>query len=77
MQLVIDEEGTVKTLYTEAIDLDAIGTATIARASHVEPIPDGRWTADMGPVGGPILGPFPKRSHALAAEVEWLEANVL
>jgi hypothetical protein len=31
----------------------------------------------MGPVAGPILGPFPKRSEVLAAEVAWLEANVL
>ena len=77
MQLTIDQEGTIKTLYTEAIDLDVIGAATIARASHVEPLPDGRWIADMAPVGGPILGPFPKRSDALAAEVAWLEANIL
>jgi hypothetical protein len=48
-----------------------------ARASHVEPIPDGRWIAGMGPVAGPALGPFLKRLHALAPEVAWLGANVL
>ena len=76
MQLVIDTEGTVRALYTEAIDLGEIGKPAIVRASHVEPAPGG-WTADMSPVGGPILGSYPKRSQALAAEVEWLEANVL
>ena len=76
MQLVIDTKGTVRALYTEAIDLGEIGKPAIVRASHVEPAPGG-WTADMSPVGGPILGPYPKRSHALAAEVAWLEANAL
>jgi hypothetical protein len=76
MQLVIDHDGTVRTLYTEAIDLEAIGPADISRASHVEPA-EGGWTADMLPVGGPVLGPFAKRSEALAAEVRWLEEKVL
>jgi hypothetical protein len=52
-----------------------MGTVTIARASHVEPNEDGQWFAQM--VGGPVLGPFAKRSAALAAEVAWLESNVL
>jgi len=30
------------------------------------------WTADMAPVGGPLLGPFKLRADALAAEREWL-----
>jgi hypothetical protein len=81
VQLVIDTDGTVRTLYTEAIDLQALGPADIRRASHVEPFrwEDGCvvWTADMSPVGGPVLGPFAKRSEALAAEVCWLEENVL
>ena len=49
----------------------------IARASHVEPDPDGRWQADLRPVGGPVLGPFDRRSEALAAELAWLEAHWL
>lgn len=50
------------------------GKASITRASHVEPAADGSgWTANMSPVGGPVLGPFPLREIALAAEVEYLE----
>jgi hypothetical protein len=75
--LSVSPAGQSRCLYTEAIDLAALGSLTIARASHVEPIPDGRWNADMSPVGGPILGPFPKRWQALAAEVAWMETNVL
>ena len=47
------------------------GEATVRRVSHVEPVPGG-WTADMAPVGGPVLGPFPLRATALAAERAWL-----
>jgi len=44
----------------------------ITRASHVEPDRDGFWWADMGPVDGPVLGPFKRRSDALASERFWL-----
>jgi len=42
------------------------------RGSHVEPDSAGHWTADLSPVGDPILGPFATRSEALAAEIAWL-----
>ncbi|MEN9664013.1 MAG: hypothetical protein RLZZ326_376, partial [Planctomycetota bacterium] len=45
---------------------------TYSRASHVEPDADGNWGADMGPVDGPVLGPFKNRSEALGAERGWL-----
>lgn len=77
MQLVIESGGTVRCIYTEAIDLAAIGSPTITRASHVEPDQQGRWQADLSPVGGPVLGSFDRRSEALAAEMAWLEANFL
>ena len=77
MDLVITPSGTVRTLYAETIDLTVLGPAQIVRASHVEPIADGCWSADLSPVGGPILGPFPKRSEALAAETEWLNTHWL
>ena len=49
----------------------------IRALKHGEPDAKGRWTADLGPVGGPVLGPFDLRSHALDAELAWLETNWL
>ncbi len=77
MQLVVDRDGTVRAVYAEDLDLAALGRPAIRRASHVEPSPDGRWHADLGPVGGPVLGPFPWRSEALVAERAWLEEHWL
>ncbi len=37
----------------------------------------GRWHADLSPVGGPVLGPFGQRSAALAAETSWLDEHWL
>ena len=77
MHLVILPDGTIRCVYDEAIDLQTLGQPDIRRASHVEPDGHGQWTADLTPVGGPILGPFPQRSEALAAESQWLEAHWL
>jgi hypothetical protein len=77
MQITIAPGGIVRAVYSEAIDLAALGSPTICRASYVEPDQQGRWSADLSPVGGPILGPFDRRSEALAAEHAWLEANWL
>lgn len=74
MQLVIAPTGAIRCLYSEQLDLAALGSLEIARASHVEPDADGQWLADLAPIGGPVLGPFAARSMALAAEVEWLES---
>jgi hypothetical protein len=76
MVLMIDGKGDVTCLYSEAIDLSALGKLTILRASHVEPNVEGFWRADLGPVGGPSLGPFARRSEALAAEAAWLEEHL-
>jgi hypothetical protein len=72
MELVVDAGGSVRCIYDEALDLWEIGTLKITRASHVEPDRDGFWWADMGPSGGPVLGPYASRSEALGAEMEWL-----
>lgn len=72
MQLVIEATGQVRCIYGEAIDLNALGQASITRASYVEPQADCRWLVDLTPVRGPQLGPFARRSDALAAEVVWL-----
>ncbi|GDY07011.1 hypothetical protein LBMAG52_04970 [Planctomycetia bacterium] len=77
MQLVIDPAGDVRCLYDEALPLAEFGRLTIARGSHVEPTAVGLWTAELSPVGGPLLGPFATRSAALIAEREWLEAHWL
>ena len=72
MDLVIDPTGQVRCLYGEAIPLASLGAVSIRRASQVEPDDQGRWRADLSPVGGPVLGPFTRRSVALAAEAQWL-----
>jgi hypothetical protein len=77
MQIVIHPDGSLRTIYCEAIELAALGVLSISRASHVEPDDCGRWCADLAPVGGPRLGPFERRSDALKAEQDWLEANWL
>jgi hypothetical protein len=76
MELIIDTGGQVRCIYSEVIDLTVLGDVSIRRASHVEPDEYGRWWANLSPVDGPTLGPFERRSLALAAELEWLEANL-
>jgi hypothetical protein len=74
MELVVDAGGDVRCVYGEELDLREIGKLQITRASHVEPDRDGFWWADMGPVDGPVLGPYGSRSEALEAERGWLLA---
>jgi len=77
MDLIVSPDGTIRAVYAEVIDLGVLGHLVISRASHVEPDEAGRWIADLTPVNGPILGPFDRRSDALAAEQSWLESNWL
>ena len=53
MVLVVEPGGRVRCRYGEAIDLAALGTLSIQRASHVEPDGAGAWWADLSPAGGP------------------------
>jgi hypothetical protein len=76
MQLVIDPYGCAYGVYAEAIDLSSLGQLTIRRASHVEPDAHGLWWSDLSPVQGPRLGPFDRRSAALAAELCWLDNHI-
>ena len=76
MELVVGCDGGVRCIYDETLDLREIGKLQITRASHVEPDRDGFWWADMGPVDGPVLGPFKNRTEALGAERGWLVASV-
>lgn len=76
--LRIDTNGVITAIYNDSLlPLLDEGNATVQRASHVEPAEGGGWTADLAPVGGPVLGPFPKRSQALAEEVAWLQEHVI
>ena len=77
MELVITAGGLIRCIYDEALDLAALGAVEIRRASAVEPDKHGDWWADLSPVEGPRLGPFRRRSAALAAEVDWLRKHVL
>jgi hypothetical protein len=72
MELVVNAAGNVRCIYDEELDLRKLGKLQITRASHVEPDAEGYWWADMGPVDGPVLGPYSSRSAALAAERVWL-----
>jgi hypothetical protein len=49
----------------------------VKRASHVEPDRNGKWVADLAPVGGPQLGPYRLRQEALSAEVAWINKHHL
>jgi hypothetical protein len=77
MKLLVKPDGTVRAIYDEMIDLGVLGHLSITRASHVESDEQGRWQADLTPVGGPVLGPFDWRSEALDAERDWLERHWL
>jgi hypothetical protein len=77
MQLLVLLGGEVRCVYGETIDLAQLGSLTIRRGSHVEPDSAGQWLADLGPIHGPVLGPFASRSQALAAETDWLVAHWL
>ena len=72
--LTIAPQGAVRAIYTEWLDLAALGKPEIRRASHVEPGDDG-WYAEIE--GGPVFGPFPKRSQAIRAEVAWIDKHVM
>jgi hypothetical protein len=77
MNLVIKAGGEIICLYSESLDLSALGSLAIRRASHVEPDERGKWWADLVPLAGPRLGPFRVRSEALRAESEWIECHIL
>jgi hypothetical protein len=74
---VAADGSTLTAIHNDAlVDLYEEGQCRIARASHVEPTEDAQWTADMEPLGGPILGPFALRQEALDAEVAWIEQKL-
>lgn len=71
-----DDNGNPSFLHDDdLIDLFEEGEVSIERASHVEPTSDGRWQADMSPVGGPLLPVTDTRQESLDAEVAWLKRH--
>jgi len=76
--LKINCEAEVSAIYGDDLAglIEQAETVSITRASHVEPTTDGQWTADLSPVGGPVLGPFALRQTALDEEVAWLKLNL-
>jgi len=77
IELVVRPCGNVRMIYDETLDASLLGQVRVTRGSHVEPTHDGQWTADLHPVGGPVLGPFRFRSEALTAEITWLRRHWL
>lgn len=77
LTVIVTPDGAVRLLHDDRlVGLYAEGAAQLRRASHVEPTDDGHWTADLAPVGGPQLGPFPLRQAALDAERDWLDGRL-
>lgn len=90
IDLIVGTDGVIQAIYSDDLaELFAGDALTTRRASHVEPNGDG-WTADMRPVGGPVLyasgpcdgdacefcRPFTTRQAALDAEVAWIRAQM-
>jgi len=70
----VDLAGRLQFVYDDALSkLMDCGRPEVKRASHVEPDGPRRWVADMSPVNGPKIGPFPLRSQALSAERAYLD----
>ena len=67
MLLVIDRPAQVRCHLRREIDLAALGSLSIARASHVEPDDQGQWFADLGPGQRSLSGAV----SAIAAKL-WL-----
>ncbi len=76
VRVIVAPDGSMRTVYADSAAplLAAVGAVRISRASHVEP-GGGGWVADLSPVAGPSLGPFPTRAEALAAELSWLHSR--
>ena len=75
--VLVEPDGRLRFVWNDCLrGLADQGEVSIRRASHVEPTLDGRWTADMSPVGGGLLGPFELHGQAIAAERAWLGENL-
>lgn len=74
--LIVAPDGSVSGLYTEAVDLAALGPLEIRRASQVEFNPEVQaWEAVLP--GGEVIARSPCRVEALARERATLQARLL
>jgi hypothetical protein len=75
--LIIRADGTAEWIYRDDLAqlMETMGECKIERASNVEPARGGGWEARMTD-NGFVLGPFPLRSQALAAEVAYIEQRL-
>jgi hypothetical protein len=73
--MIFGPDGSCRFIHDDSLASIAPGSLRIRRASHVEPTDDGKWTADLSPVSGPVLGPFETRGEALKEEVAWLKTH--
>ena len=77
MIISIDLNGGIRAVYSDGFNWQALGKPLIQRASQVEPDHLGLWWADLAVSGGLRIGPFARRTDAIAAEVAWLERTRL
>lgn len=72
--VIVNDRGELSFVWDDALaPLRGLGATEIHRVSHVEPTIGGQWTADLSPIGGPLLGPFDLHAHAIEAEKEWVD----
>ena len=74
MEILITPDGNIRHIYSDELTgvFTEDGTVNTFRASHVEPAKNEGWTADMAPMGGPVLSGFKLRQEALDAETRWI-----
>jgi len=74
---LLEAVGEVKIRRASHVDVpgDLRPAAIAALEAAGVPIVHNQWYVDLAPSGGPVLGPFPVRDDALAAELKWLEDN--
>jgi hypothetical protein len=66
VEIYVGPDGDFRAVYSDALAEVLAGTPhATRRASHVEPM-GGGWTADMSPVGGPVL-----YANGTSDDVDW------
>ncbi len=73
VELLVQPDGNIRCLYTDLIDLSALGTLHVNRASHVEfNDSDQTWSVRLADTGEVIGKGFKTRTEALEFEVNYL-----